>query len=182
MKTSRKKKSPRSLPLPELAELRARVAETDATLRAIRNGEVDAVMGASSQVFTLEGAGDAYRLLIESMNEGALTLTAEKIILYANECFARMVKRPLEQVTGSCFREFLSEADGAMLRQLMKRAAKSGSKIQMSLQLGDGAQLPVQISIRELEQGADRTDCLSRPDRSLPCTAGRSRSGNRSCG
>ena len=150
MKTSRKKKSPRSLPLPELAELRARVAETDATLRAIRNGEVDAVMGASSQVFTLEGAGDAYRLLIESMNEGALTLTAEKIILYANECFARMVKRPLEQVTGSCFREFLSEADGAMLRQLMKRAAKSGSKIQMSLQLGDGAQLPVQISIREL--------------------------------
>jgi signal transduction histidine kinase len=37
-----------------------------------------------------------------------------------------------------------------MLRQLMKRAAKSGSKIQMSLHLGDGSQLPVQISIREL--------------------------------
>ena len=150
MKMPHQKKSTRSVPVTELAELRARVAETDATLRAIRNGEVDAVMGASSQVFTLEGAGDAYRVLIESMNEGALTLTAEKIILYANECFARMVKRPLEQVTGSCFREFLSEENGATLRQLMKDAAKSGSKIQMSLQLGDGSELPVQISIREL--------------------------------
>ena len=85
----------------ELSELRARVAETDATLRAIRNGEVDAVMDATSQVFTLEGAGDAYRVLIESMNEGALTLTADETILYANQCFASMVKSPLEEVTGS---------------------------------------------------------------------------------
>ena len=150
MKSISQKKTTRSVPLPDLAELRARVAETDATLRAIRNGEVDAVLGASSQVFTLEGAEHAYRLLIESMNEGALTLTADKTILYANQCFARMVKCPLEQVTGSSFRRFLSEADGAMLRQLMKRAAKSGSKIQMSLQLGNGSELPVQISIREL--------------------------------
>ena len=150
MKAPRQKKSKRAAAAGELAALRARVAETDATLRAIRNGEVDAVMGASSQVFTLEGAEHAYRDLIESMNEGALTLTAEKTILYANACFARMVKCPLEQVTGSSFRRFLSEADGVMLRQLMKRAAKSGSKIQMSLQLSDGSQLPVQISIREL--------------------------------
>ena len=138
------------MPSLEVTELRARVAETDATLRAIRNGEVDTVMGASSQVFTLEGTEQAYRLLIESMHEGALTLSADKTILYANACFARMVKRPLEQVTGSCFREFLSAEDSAMLRQLMKRAAKLGTKIQISLQLGDGSELPVQISIREL--------------------------------
>jgi PAS domain S-box-containing protein len=137
----------------ELSELHARMAEADATLRAIRNGEVDAVMGAGrqkSQVFTLDGDEQDYRALIESMNEGALTLTTDKMILYANQCFARMVKCPLEQVTGSSFRRFLSITDRAILRQLMKRAAKSGSKIQISLQLGDGSQLPVQISIREL--------------------------------
>ena len=65
------------------------------------------------QVFTLEGAEHAYRVLIESMNEGALTLTADKTILYANQCFARMVKCPLEQVMGSSFRRFLSAADRA---------------------------------------------------------------------
>jgi PAS domain S-box-containing protein len=84
------------------------------------------------------------------MNEGALTLTADKTILYANECFARMVKSPLEQVIGNSLRRFLSDADRAMLRPLLKRADKSGSKIQVLLNAGDGSQMPVQISIRPL--------------------------------
>ena len=74
------------------------MVEAEETLRAIRNGEVDAMVGTgkkNGQVFTLEGAEHAYRLLIESMNEGALTLTTDKMILYANQCFAKMVKRPL---------------------------------------------------------------------------------------
>jgi len=110
------------------------------------------------QVFTLEGAEHAYRVLIESMNEGALTLTTDKTILYANQCFARMVKCPLEQVTGSSFHRFLSAADRAMLRPWVKRAAKVGSKTQVQLQAGDGSQLPVQISLRSLaRKGANHT-------------------------
>jgi PAS domain S-box-containing protein len=102
-------------------------------------------------VFTLDGAEHAYRVLIESMNEGALTITADKTILYANQCFARMVKCPLEQVMGGSFRRFLSAEDRATLRPLLKQAAgKSGSKIQVVLNAGDGSQMPVQISIRPL--------------------------------
>ncbi|MDD5141670.1 MAG: ATP-binding protein [Verrucomicrobiales bacterium] len=148
MKTTRQKSSVR-----KLAALRARLADAEEVVRAIRQGEVDAVMGAGkqdSQVFTLEGAEHAYRMLIESMNEGALTLTADKTILYANQCFARMVKCPLEQVTGSSFRRFLSEEDRATLRPLMKRSAKSGSKIPVLLHAGDGSLIPALLSIREL--------------------------------
>jgi len=140
-------------PSGELARLHARLTEAEATLRAIRTGEVDTVMVAGkegSQVFTLEGAEHAYRVLMESMNEGALTLTADKTILYANRCFARMVKCPLEQVIGSSFRRFLSAADRATLRRLIKQADKSGSKIQVLLKAGDGSQMPAQISIRPL--------------------------------
>jgi len=140
-------------PSGEFAELHARLAEAEETLRAIRSGEVDAVVVAGKegpQVFTLEGAEHAYRVLIESINEGALTLTADKMILYANQCFARMVKRPLEQVIGSSFRQFLSAEDRAKLRPLIKRPGKSGSKIQVLLIAGDGSQMPVQISIRPL--------------------------------
>jgi len=139
----------------ELAELRARLAETEETLRAIRSGDVDAVVVTGKQgpqVFTLQGAEHAYRMLIESMNEGALTLTADAVILYANQCFARMVKRPLEQVMGSSFRHFLSAADRATIRPLLKRADKSGSKIQVFLHAGDGSKMPAQISIRPLEE------------------------------
>ena len=137
----------------ELTGRRARLADAEQALRAIRGGEVDAVVIAGQhgpQVFTLQGAGHAYRALIESMNEGALTLTADKTILYANQCFARMVKCPLEQVLGSSFRRFLSKEDRVTLRPFLKRAEKSGAKVQVVLRASDGSQTPVQVSIRPL--------------------------------
>lgn len=137
----------------ELAELRLRLADAEETLRAIRTGEVDSVMVAGkegSEVFTLDGAERAYRVLIESMNEGALSLTADKIILYANQSFARMVNCPLEQVIGSSFRRFLSDEDRATLQPLMKRVDKFGSKIQVHLNAGGGSKIPAQISIHLL--------------------------------
>ena len=134
-----------------MAELQARLAEAEETLRAIRSGEVDAVFVTgkdSRQVFTLEGAGHAYRVLIESMNEGALTLSTGLVILYANQCFARMVKLPLPEVMGSSFRRFLCAQDRATLRSLLKQAPAHGAKLLVLLNAKDGSQLPVQISLR----------------------------------
>jgi PAS domain S-box-containing protein len=140
-------------PSGKLSELVSRLAEAEETLRAITAGEVDAVVTAGKngpQVFTLEGADHAYRVLIEAMNEGALTLTTDKTILYANQCFARMVKCPLEQVTGSSFLRFLSADDRAAIKLLVKQAAKAGSKIQVHLHASDGSQMPVLISLRSM--------------------------------
>lgn len=140
-------------PSDELGELRARLANAEEALRAVKAGEVDTVLvaGASGpQVFTLKGAEHAYRELIESINEGALTLTADKTILYANQCFARMVKCPLEQVIGSSFRRFLSAEDRAALPPFLLQAGKSGAKIQVRLHASDGSSVPAQISVRPL--------------------------------
>ena len=137
----------------EIAALRLRLSEAEETIRAIRAGEVDAVVitkNRGAKVFTLEGSDRAYRELIETMNEGALTLSHDKKILYANSCFARMVKAPLEQVTGSSFRRFLSAEDLARLRGLMKKPGKASSKIQVRLKTSGDSRLPVQISLRAL--------------------------------
>jgi signal transduction histidine kinase len=61
-----------------------------------------------------------------------------------------MVKCPLEQVTGSSFRRFLSAGDRATLRPLLKRVAQAGAKTQVLLKASDGSQMPVQISLRLL--------------------------------
>ena len=144
----------------EIAGLRARLASAEGMLRAVRTGGVDTIVVRDKQgpqVFTLEGAWQAYRVLIESMNEGALTLSVDKTIIYANQSFARMVKHPLDQVMGSSFRRFLSVEDRGTLRLLLKRPGQSGSKIQALLKAGDGTQLPAQISIRPLgRSGFDR--------------------------
>jgi PAS domain S-box-containing protein len=161
MKTTRRPKSLRPEPNGEVAELRMRLAEANDTLRAIRSGEVDSMIVAGKQgdqVFTLEGAEHTYRALIESMSEGALTLTPGKMILYANRCFARMVKCPLEQVIGGSLRRFLSATDRVTLRRLLRQPGKSNAKIQVSLTAADGTRTPVQISICELaDDERDRT-------------------------
>ena len=96
----------------ENAELRARLEEAEDTLRAIRSGEVDAlVMG--EEVYTLKGAETPYRLLIESMNEGAATLAPDGTILYCNRRFAEMVATPAEQVIGSCLWQWVATGAAA---------------------------------------------------------------------
>jgi len=153
VKTPRPRPANGPAPRGELADLRARLAAAEDTLRAIRTGEVDTVMvpgKAGTQVFTLDGAEHIYRELIESMNEGALTLTANKTILYANQCFARMVKSPLEQVMGSSLRRFLSAADRAAIKTFLKSGGRAGAKIQVRLLAGDASMVPVRLSIRRL--------------------------------
>jgi PAS domain S-box-containing protein len=133
--------------------LRAQLAESEDTLRAIGAGEVDTLMVAGKQgrqIFSLQGAEHSYRALIESMNEGALTITPDKTILYANECFARMVDCPLEQVIGGSLRRFLSRADRTKLRKLLFKLRPAGHKIHLVLHAAHGVCLPVQISIRPI--------------------------------
>jgi two-component system NarL family sensor kinase len=153
VKSTRRKRSSRHARSRELARLRARLADAEQTLRAIRTGEVDAVViagGAGPQVFTLQGAERPYRVLIEAMNEGALTLTEGKTILYANQCFSKMVNCPLEKVIGGSLRRFLSIEDRVKLRAHLKRIKESGSKILVMLIAVGGSKMPVQISIRPL--------------------------------
>jgi PAS domain S-box-containing protein len=84
------------------------------------------------------------------MNEGALTLTSDGTILYANHCFAKMLRAPLEQVIGKSFLRFLPAEELSPFQTLLTRTEISGLKSQVMLAVGDGSQLPAQISIRPL--------------------------------
>ena len=81
------------------------------------------VSGPSGEkVFTLEGAEHPYRVLVESMNEGAISLSKEGTILYCNSAFARMVAISLDQVMGHDMCEFVHAED----RDALKKAIEQG--------------------------------------------------------
>ena len=65
--------------LRENEDLRRRLEEAEDALRALRAGEVDAIVVETEgeQVYTLETAYKTYRLLVEQMPYSAATLTAE---------------------------------------------------------------------------------------------------------
>jgi two-component system phosphate regulon sensor histidine kinase PhoR len=106
----------------ENKELHSRLVETEGTLLAIQSGEVDAIVvsGAKGeQVYSLSSAETPYRTFIEEMNEGAITLSREGIIIYCNQRFAELVHEPIERVIGSYFNRFIVPNDKSKFDKLL---------------------------------------------------------------
>jgi len=90
------------------------MTEAEETLRAIRGGEVDGLVVSTEEgdrVFTLSGADHPYRVMVETMNEGAATLASDGTILFCNQRFTEIVQGPLEKVMGSSITRYISSAD-----------------------------------------------------------------------
>ena len=143
----------------EIAELRRRLAAAEETLEAIRNGAVDALVVSGSkgdQVFTLTSAEKPYRLLIESMNEGALNVLSDGTILYCNSCFAEMVKTPIEKVMGASLTQFVEARQRSLLKEMLRGLPPAGGKAEFNLaEAGNehGPALPALLSLRPLDDG-----------------------------
>src|SRR3954470_11865136 len=111
MPTRKKKRAPEPR---SVQRLRQRLREAEETLDAIRDGHVEALVvraGEGEQIFTLRSADQPYRLMVEQMREGALTLAADGTILYCNRRFAELVDCPPERIAGHLLDDFIEPAD-----------------------------------------------------------------------
>jgi PAS domain S-box-containing protein len=142
----------------EIEELRNRLQEAEETLDAIRSGEVDALVvngPRGEKVFTLQGADHAYRVLVESISEGAVSLSLQGAILYSNNAFARMAGIPLDQVMGRDLCEFVSPEDRGALDTLIKNGRDGESRAEMRVLSASGHALPVQFSLNPIGSHED---------------------------
>jgi len=123
--------------LPEgVTKLRARLKAAEETLRAIRSGEVDALMISGrrgEQVVTLKGGEPAYRLLVEAMSEGAAILSRDGVVLYCNRGFAEMMSRPPGKIPGIAVQSLVVEAERDRFETLLKDARRAFAKGEFSL-------------------------------------------------
>lgn len=140
--------------LAENRDLRARLAEAEETLNAIRHGEADAlvVSGADGErVFTLQGADYPFRMLIESMSEGALILTEDGVIFYANLRFAEMLRMPLEQLIGTPLAPWIAPADRDRLQALLSADDQPWRhRIELALTGREESIIPCLVSLSRL--------------------------------
>ena len=130
--------------------LREKLRESEETLEAIRNGDVDAVVvsGADSvpRVYTLETADQTYRLLVEEMREGALTLTRSGDILYCNRRLAELVETQPQRVIGGSLARFIAAADWPNVLELIA----SESKGELGIKTDRGRIVPTHVSFSAL--------------------------------
>jgi PAS domain S-box-containing protein len=137
----------------ELEELRFQLHEANETIEAIRTGQVDAlvVQGQEGhQVYTLKSADQTYRVFIEKMTEGAVTLNQQGLILYCNSQFAFMAGLPLSQVIGISFEKFVIADDLLLYEESFKKCWEQDCKVELMLKTREG-KAPVQLSLTTLE-------------------------------
>jgi len=145
----------------ELEDLRLRLQEAEETLSAIRNGEVDSLVVSGpngDQVFSLKGAEQPYRLFVEQMREGAVTLTTDGTILYCNRRFAEMMRTPLEKVIGSKLQSFTQAADEPELSKNL--ATASDAKMRILLCAAGDTRISAQLTFSPLPLDEVQGVCL----------------------
>jgi diguanylate cyclase (GGDEF)-like protein/PAS domain S-box-containing protein len=151
----------------EMQRLRARLADTEEMLRAIRHGEVDAlVVGAdegAERLFTLTNADRPYRRFVESMSDGAATISADGIVLYANHALASLTATFSQEIVGHPVHRLFAESCHERLDGVIGPGSASGS-IEAEILTSAGTTVPVQVGSSSVTVDGAHVTCLTVTD------------------
>ena len=138
----------------KLAELQRRLDEAEDTLRAIREGEIDALVIDNPDgevIYTLNSADYPYRLMIDEMNEGAVSLSTDSLIMYSNRYFAGILGRPETNMTGASFAEYIVPEMRDQFLKDLEEARERSVRRQYRLRWDGGREVPVLMSFAKLQ-------------------------------
>ncbi len=108
-------------------ELHRRLEEAEDIIRAIRQGEIDALViksGAISgeEVFTLDGDTESYRSFMEAMDIGAAAFDDDGSLLYCNAALCDLVSVQPTQLSTNGFLAIFDETNRTVLRDALRHA------------------------------------------------------------
>jgi len=116
------------------------------TLQALVMGEADALVvetAAGPRVFTLRGANEPYRTLIERMSQPVLALR-DGVAVYCNGALARALGR--ETLIGARLADLVVEADRERFGRMLRAGEKRDVAIEAALRGPDGRPLPTHVA------------------------------------
>ncbi|BAT53827.1 two-component hybrid sensor and regulator [Nostoc sp. NIES-3756] len=143
--------------------LRNQVQVLEETFRAIKMGEVDALVVSSTQgdkIFTLQDADYPYRAFLQEMHEGAVTVDEHGTILYCNHPLAIMLKKPLEKVIGSKLEDYIASQEKQVFQGLFQQARQEFCRGEVYLIAEDETQIPVYLSFKPLQIDEVAVTCI----------------------
>ncbi len=138
----------------EIDELERRLEEAEETLRAIREGEVDALVIDGPQgevIYTLTSADYPYRLMIDEMNEGAVSVSPDSFILYSNRNFAGILGLSETNTSGVPFGDFIVPHMREQFLEDLQRAREQSIRREYMLSPDNGREVPVLMSFAKLQ-------------------------------
>lgn len=140
--------------LQQNAALQQQLEEANDAIDAIRSGQVDALIvksGDEHEVYSLRTADQTYRVFIEKMAEGAITLDKNGTILYSNSRFAAILGLTLEKVIGFKFENFVDASFIDTFLTLSSTGWQTETKGEISLINHQNQLIPFLLSINALQ-------------------------------
>ena len=141
-----------------LGELRARVKEPEEIIRALRQGEVDALVVTEAQgerIYSLRSAEVLYRGMVEDMKDGAVALTPSGIIVFSNPYFARVVGADRGSLVGTSIFALIPDEGGPFFEVLRQESRNGASRAEVTLRTQDGRTIPVFATMNRIGMGDD---------------------------
>ena len=140
-----------------------RLQEAEGTLDAIKRGEVDAfvISGPDGyQVYTLTGADRTYRIVLETMNEGAAIIGSDGMVLFCNARLSGILKTPLERILGASMASFVTQEDTQSFEALLNQSLVERQQTELTLKAGAGDFVPARVSTSPLFLEDSTTICM----------------------
>jgi PAS domain S-box-containing protein len=115
---------------------------------------------AGEQVFTLQGAEHPYRVLVESISEGAATLDAQGTVLFANAPCAECFDVPLEKFIGTPLPSHVAPPERAKIEALLRKGLRGNAKDEINLGVRDGRRRLVRFSLSLVKDSNPQLLCI----------------------
>jgi PAS domain S-box-containing protein len=146
-----------------LGLLQQQIHTLQQTLDAIGGGSgIDAVVlgeGQDEQVYTLTSADRPYRVIVENMGEGAMTVSEHGVILYANPQVASFLGVDPQSMAGRDVADFVSVDQLPTLTTLMTTGDQSTRRAELVLPTAEG-DLPCLVAATDLDVDGVLVRCL----------------------
>ncbi|HET9886281.1 MAG TPA: PAS domain-containing sensor histidine kinase, partial [bacterium] len=107
----------------------------------------------NEQVLVLDGVDKPYRLLIERMQQGAVTVWTDGTIIYSNNRFAEMLGIAHASLITSNLTDYFVLSDRTEVLQVLKEASAADTEHEVTLQRPAGTRLPVHLTVTPLLEG-----------------------------
>jgi two-component sensor histidine kinase len=136
--------------------------DADQVIHAIHHGDVDAFVvmkGTNPEVITLAGADEPYRVLVQRMNEGVLTVGPDGYILFVNDRLSELTGFPTDDLIDRHVSTLFAGEENLEL--------VAGASLEATLLRRDETHLPVKVWTRSISLGATGATLVTLTDLSI---------------
>jgi PAS domain S-box-containing protein len=124
-----------------------------ATVEAIRNGSVDALVVGGDQVVMLDSAQRFYQAAVERMQQGVVIIGAYGEIAYANQRMSSMLAMGKERLLSMSLEKLVVNGDRGALQSLLEARGGTSSQAQVRLRRSDGQVVTALITVTAMADG-----------------------------